>query len=84
MNSSNETVSVSDLQEANFKYITEGVILTIVSSLGLIGNVMSIFVLMRASIQGSFSKLLRGLACFDALFLLTAILAFGLPNLWQW
>ena len=27
---------------------------------------------------------LRGLAIFDALFLLTAILAFGFPKLWPW
>ena len=26
----------------------------------------------------------RGLAIFDALFLLTAILAFGFPKLWPW
>ena len=26
----------------------------------------------------------RGLAIFDALFLLTAILAFGIPKLWPW
>ena len=28
--------------------------------------------------------LCRGLAIFDALFLLTAILAFGFPKLWPW
>ena len=46
--------------EDNFTYVTEGVILTIVSSFGLVGNVMSIFVLMRVAVQGSFSNLLRG------------------------
>ena len=45
--------------EARFEYLTEGVILTIVSCVGLIGNVMSIFVLMRVSVRGSFSVLLR-------------------------
>ena len=71
-------------EDAAFTYITEGVILTLVSCFGLVGNVMSIFVLMRVAVQGSFSNLLCGLACFDALFLLTAILAFGIRNLSPW
>ena len=50
---------------------------------------MSIIVLTRASgvvRQGgaSFSKLLRGLATFDALFLLIAIISFGFPQLSRW
>ncbi|XP_059079468.1 G-protein coupled receptor daf-37-like [Tigriopus californicus] len=66
-------------------FLVEGVILTIVSTFGLIGNILSIFVLIRVRhIQRSFSNLLLGLACFDALFLLTAILSFGLPNLSEW
>ena len=72
----------------------EGVLLTAVSSFGLVGNVMSIIVLTRsmnsrstgnsaASPAGSqsFSNLLRGLATFDALFLLVAIMSFGLPKM---
>ena len=69
--------------------MTEGVLLTIVSIFGLIGNSMSIIVLTRASKvvrQGgaSFSKLLRGLATFDALFLFIAIISFGFPQLSKW
>ena len=68
----------------------EGILLTIVSTFGLIGNIMSIIVLTR-SINGrtncgnpniglsvgstSFSNLLRGLATFDALFLLVRSLS---------
>ena len=63
----------------------EGILLTTVSTFGLIGNVMSIIVLTRSmnsptngaspniglSVGStSFSNLLRGLATFDALFLL--------------
>ncbi|TRY72989.1 hypothetical protein TCAL_08731 [Tigriopus californicus] len=81
LNSTNET----SVDEETLTFIVEGVILTIVSTFGLIGNVMSIFVLMRVqNVQKSFSNLLLGLACFDALFLLTAILAFGLPKLSGW
>ena len=64
-----------------FRFVTEGILLTVVSIFGLIGNSMSIIVLTRASgvvRQGgaSFSKLLRGLATFDALFLFIAIISF--------
>ena len=63
--------------------------LSLVSTFGLIGNCMSIIVLTRASgvlRQGgaSFSKLLRGLATFDALFLIIAIISFGFPQLSRW
>ena len=69
--------------------MTEGILLTAVSVFGLVGNCMSINVLTRASNvvrQGgaSFSKLLRGLASFDALFLVIALISFGFPQLSQW
>jgi hypothetical protein len=72
-----------------FRFVTEGILLTVVSIFGLIGNSMSIIVLTRASgvvRQGgaSFSKLLRGLATFDALFLFIAIISFGFPQLSKW
>ena len=76
-------------QEDIFRFVTEGILLTAVSVFGLVGNCMSIIVLTRASgvvRQGgaSFSKLLRGLATFDALFLLIAIISFGFPQLSRW
>ena len=76
-------------QEDIFRFVTEGILLTLVSTFGLIGNCMSIIVLTRASgvvRQGgaSFSKLLRGLATFDALFLIIAIISFGFPQLSRW
>ena len=76
-----------------FKFVTEGVLLTVVSTFGFVGNTMSVIVLTRraTSVGGlsgfsgaSFSNLLRGLATFDALFLLTMILSFGLHNLSSW
>jgi hypothetical protein len=76
-------------KEDIFRFVTEGILLTVVSIFGLIGNSMSIIVLTRASgvvRQGgaSFSKLLRGLATFDALFLFIAIISFGFPQLSRW
>ena len=46
-----EATDVSLLHKPVFTYLTEGVILTAVSSVGLVGNVMSIFVLMRVAVQ---------------------------------
>ena len=64
-----------------FEYVTEGVLLTSISVLGFIGNVLAIYVLLRPSVRGVFSKILTGLASFDALFLATAPFTFGLPIL---
>ena len=76
-------------EEDIFKFVTEGILLTLVPLFGLIGNCMSIIVLTRASGVvryggASFSKLLRGLAIFDALFLIIAIISFGFPQLSKW
>merc|ERR1711899_563551 len=62
------------------EFITEGVLLITISILGFLGNSMSIYVLLRPTVRGSFSKILMGLASFDALFLLCAIATFGLPT----
>ena len=56
-----------------FEFITEGVLLIVISILGFIGNSMSVYVLLRPSVRGIFSNILMGLASFDALFLLCAI-----------
>ncbi len=80
-----------------FTFIGEGILLTCVSVFGLVGNVMSIIVLTKAmrsrstgqcvgagsslSSSSSFPNLLRGLATFDALFLLLAIFSFGMPKM---
>ncbi len=56
-----------------FEFITEGVLLIVISILGFIGNSMSIYVLLRPTVRGSFSNILMGLAAFDAMFLICAI-----------
>ena len=84
---------------AFFALVTEGILLTAVATCGLVGNAMSVAVLVKInSTNGkirSFTNLLRALASFDALFLATAILgrnsqtlisgvgAFVLPLLWS-
>ena len=84
-----EVVLVSDdLEEARLLNETvvllEGVILTTVSVLGLVGTLMSIYVLLKPRLKDCFSTLLTGLAVCDSAFLLLAVLNFGLPSLWTW
>ena len=65
-------------------FIVDGVVLTAISTLGLVGTVMSIFVLLKPRLRDCFSTFLTGLAVCDAVFLFFAILMFGLPMLWTW
>ncbi len=67
-----------------FKFLVEGVILTVVSCLGLLGTLMSIYVLLKPRVRDCFSTFLTGLAICDSIFLFFAILMFGLPMLWTW
>ena len=74
-----------EASEDNFvEFITEGVLLIIISILGFVGNALSIYVLLRPTLRGIFSNILMGLASFDALFLVCAITTFGLPTVSHW
>ena len=54
-----------DPYDDNFvQFITEGVLLIIISLLGFIGNSMSIYVLLRPTVRGSFSQILMGLGTY--------------------
>ena len=70
-----------EVRDEMFEYVTEGVLLTSISVLGLIGNILAMYVLLRPSLRGTFSNILTGLASFDALFLATLPFTFGLPIL---
>jgi hypothetical protein len=70
-----------EVRDEMFEYVTEGVLLTSISVLGLIGNMLAMYVLLRPSLRGTFSNILTGLASFDALFLATLPFTFGLPIL---
>merc|ERR1712223_1980658 len=66
-----------------FTFIIEGVLLSIVSALGVVGNVVAIFILSKPVMKGSFSSLLIGLSIFDMLYLIIGLSIFGLPELSQ-
>ena len=46
-----------------FRFIIEGVLLTIVSAFGIIGNIIAIYILSRPIMKASFSTLLIGMWC---------------------
>jgi len=49
-------------EEDWFGYITEGLMLTSISTCGFIGNILSVWVLLRSSLRGNFSYQLTSLA----------------------
>ena len=64
-----------------FEYVTEGILLTMFSVVGLIGNVLALYVLQEPIYDRTFSNILITLTSFDALFLSTLPLTFGFPLL---
>ena len=81
LNVSDEFHSQMEKDQSQFiEFITEGVLLIIISIFGFVGNALSIYVLLRPTVKGIFSNILMGLASFDALFLICAIVTFGLPT----
>ena len=64
-----------------FELIIPGLMLSILGILGLIGNLISVFILSRPQMKGSTNCILIGLASSDSILILTSILMFGLPAL---
>ena len=54
-----------------FELVVPGVLLNIVGVLGLIGNLLSIFILSRPQMKGSTNCILIGLASYDSILILT-------------
>ena len=49
-------------EEDWFGFITEGIMLTSISTFGFIGNVLSVWILLRKTLRGNFSNQLTSLA----------------------
>jgi len=64
-----------------FEFIIVGLGITIVSILGIIGNILSACVLSRSQMKSSVSCLLLGLTFADTILIITSLLLFGLPVL---
>ena len=77
-------MSESDLiNTETFKYVVEGIIMTIVLLFGLIGNSLSIYILRHKEVrlQPVFVDVLCSLSVYDNLFLIGAFLLYSLPQL---
>ena len=55
-------------------FILEGVIQLVICCFGVVGNTISILLLLSKSIRNSFNKLIATLAIFDLIYLLTMLL----------
>ena len=81
---------MSDSQEAEDYMSTwgicsfwmEGVLLTTIGTIGLIGNTVSIIVLSKSGMKNSFNQLLIVLAAFDSTFISLAILDYAIFTDW--
>lgn len=60
-------------ERTTFEFITVGLLLTVISIFGLVGNIVAIIVLSRPAMKGSFSSLLIGNLCCQEPFLRTSL-----------
>jgi len=63
------------------KFIIEGILLTGLAVIGIIGNILCIATFAKKVVQQNFHRLMLSLAAVDLCFLTLAILIFGLPTL---
>ncbi|KAG8249903.1 obsolete signal transducer activity protein [Homalodisca vitripennis] len=70
--------------EAFFEFIAYGVLLNLIGLMGIIGNVISMIILSRPQMRSSINYLLIGLARCDTVLIVTSILLFGLPAIYQY
>jgi len=54
----------------NYKYYCDGLLVSIIGCLGIMGNLFSIFVLSKPKLQDCFHRLLLTLACFDTIYII--------------
>ena len=59
-NQSIELHSQQGMDKEFIEFITEGVLLIIISIFGFVGNTMSVYVLLRPTVEGTFSNILTG------------------------
>ena len=66
----------------SFQYIVEGVLMAIVSLFGLLGNILSIYVLQHKEVKlkKDFVEVLCSMSAYDNIFLICALVMFSLPK----
>jgi hypothetical protein len=73
-----------DPDEVFFEFIAYGVLLNLIGVMGIIGNVISMIILSRPQMRSSINYLLIGLARCDTVLIVTSILLFGIPAIYQY
>ncbi|KAH8262031.1 hypothetical protein KR038_005952 [Drosophila bunnanda] len=72
------------LEDNKIEFWVCGVILNIVSVLGILGNIISMIILSRPQMRSSINYLLIGLARCDTLLIVTSMLVFGIPAIYPY
>ena len=69
--SSNASLVEAEADLTLFELVIPGVMLSLVGMLGLIGNLLAVFILSRPQMKGSTNCILMGLASSDSILILT-------------
>ena len=78
LDDSNTTTELTSCEDTDvegwdivFEFVFHGVLLNCVGMLGLVGNLLSIFILSRPQMKGSTNCILIGLATYDSILIIT-------------
>jgi len=63
------TNHIDDPVVVNYKYICDGVLVSIIGFLGVLGNIISLLVLSKPKLRDCFHQLLFALACYDTVYI---------------
>ncbi|XP_068219862.1 FMRFamide receptor-like [Palaemon carinicauda] len=74
----NATEALPDANDSLFRFVVQGLLLTLIGLFGLAGNIISIVILYRLNMRSSINCCLLGLTTFDLLVIITSVLSFGL------
>jgi hypothetical protein len=71
-------------REILYEFVTNGVLLNAIGILGIFGNIISMIILSRPQMRSSINYLLIGLATCDTVLIITSVLLFGIPAIYQY
>lgn len=71
-------------REILYEFVTNGVLLNAIGILGIFGNIISMIILSRPQMRSSINYLLIGLATCDTVLIVTSVLLFGIPAIYQY
>lgn len=66
-----------------FNFIAYGILLNVIGTFGIFGNIISMIILSRPQMKSSINYLLIGLARCDTVLIITSILLFGMPSIYS-